>query len=291
MPNAKQVFADILQTLEEWAARDLDGSDLNFRIQPPVDDAYLEALERLVGAPLPDDLIAFARQTRGLDDPWLTRMTLPESPEDENPDAPPDFGEWGFPKMLRFGHDGFGNYLYLEPGAQSTRAWFFCHDPAYIALMARSLVELFEQRLEWIRAYIEFTESELDEDRESLPEPDGPPERYGWERVDARTIDEIEPGPNDETLASLIAGRPGDLEILDLRDKPTPVGFDTSSFTFVRGPYGPPSEKLGELFLRVPPDYETPDSGLSDMGPSHDGGAEFDDEMRDVDLDPWWKFW
>ena len=103
---------------------------------PPVTDAELQRLESSLPCPIPDDVRAAMRLSRGFAGGPLESFSLVDLE---------GFGlEEAFPYAYSIAHDGFGNYWVLDL-LPDTTVWgpvlYACHDPPVIAYQAATIEE------------------------------------------------------------------------------------------------------------------------------------------------------
>jgi cell wall assembly regulator SMI1 len=105
-------------------------------LQPPVTEAELQRLESSLPCPIPDDVRAAMRVSRGFSKGPLESFSLVDLE---------GFGlEEAFPCAYSIAHDGFGNYWVLDL-LPDTTVWgpvlYACHDPPVIAYQAATIEE------------------------------------------------------------------------------------------------------------------------------------------------------
>jgi len=128
------MLAETLRGLAGLRLRDEDGHEQTIELEPPATDAELQALEAGLPCPIPDDIRAALRVSRGLANGPLESFSLIDLA---------GFGlDEAFPCPYSIAHDGFGNYWILDllPDTASWGPVFYaCHDPPVIAYQAPTI--------------------------------------------------------------------------------------------------------------------------------------------------------
>jgi cell wall assembly regulator SMI1 len=127
-------LAGALQELAGLRLHDEDAKERILELQPPATEAELRKLEAALPCPLPDDVRAALRVSKGLVNGPLESFSLV------------DLEGFGLEDMLPYAysiaHDGFGNYWVLDL-LPSTTTWgpvfFACHDPPVLAYQAATV--------------------------------------------------------------------------------------------------------------------------------------------------------
>ncbi len=135
-----------------------DGDDYELEFLPGMTDSELAALERRIPCPIPDDIRALLKVTRGFNGCAIEPFDVAGMSEG-------GFGlEEIFPSALDIGHDGFGNYWVVDLLSTSTSwgpIYFASHDAPVIVYQSADLNEFFDQLLEFLqppfKGPIEFT--------------------------------------------------------------------------------------------------------------------------------------
>ncbi|MFB6350731.1 MAG: SMI1/KNR4 family protein, partial [Bradymonadaceae bacterium] len=124
MSTYKRRVAEVVETLEEETFHREGGAAMKLSFAPPADEAVLEAFEQKVGHPLPDEFVDLAQVTRGFEgnEVLFEGMRLPETHEAARLEGP----RWGLENLVRFGHDGRGNYMFVELTETGAPVWFLC---------------------------------------------------------------------------------------------------------------------------------------------------------------------
>src|SRR5918911_73743 len=95
-----------LQELAGLRLRDEDGNERVLELLPPASEAELRQIEAAVPAPLPEEIRAALRVSKGLANGPLESFSLVDLE---------GFGLEGlFPHAYSIAHDGFGNYWVLD---------------------------------------------------------------------------------------------------------------------------------------------------------------------------------
>jgi cell wall assembly regulator SMI1 len=130
------MLATTLQSLAGLRLKDKDGKEAILSLQPPASEDELRKIESGIPCPIPDDIRAALRVTKGLANGPLESFSLV------------DLEGFGLDEMLpnpySIAHDGFGNFWVLDllPG---TTTWgpvlYACHDPPVLAYQAATVDE------------------------------------------------------------------------------------------------------------------------------------------------------
>ncbi len=128
------MLAHALQQLAGLRLQGEDGHEEVLELQPPATEAELRALEATLPCPIPDDIRAALRVSKGLVNGPLESFSLL------------DLEGFGLDEMLPYAysiaHDGFGNYWVLDL-LPSTVDWgpvfYACHDPPVLAYQAATI--------------------------------------------------------------------------------------------------------------------------------------------------------
>jgi cell wall assembly regulator SMI1 len=130
------MLATTLQSLAGLRLKDENGTEEILELQPPATEDELRRIEAAVPCPIPDEIRAALRVTKGLANGPLESFALV------------DLEGFGLEEMLpspySIAHDGFGNYWVLDL-LPNTSTWgpvlYACHDPAVLAYQAATVEE------------------------------------------------------------------------------------------------------------------------------------------------------
>lgn len=141
-------LADRFQALRGRHVTDEDGEDYELSLLPPMSDADIGALEKLLPCPIPADIRAVLKITRGFENGPLDTFDVGGALEG-------GFGiEEIFPHALPIAHDGFGNYWVVDLLPESTTwgpIYFACHDAPVIHYQCANLSEFLDGLLEMMQ--------------------------------------------------------------------------------------------------------------------------------------------
>jgi hypothetical protein len=134
------MLATTLQSLAGLRLKDEDGKEVILALQPPASEDELRKIEAGTPCPIPDDIRAALRVTKGLANGPLESFSLV------------DLEGFGLDEMLpnpySIAHDGFGYYWVLDLLPRTT-TWgpvlYACHDPPVLAYQAATVEEFVEE--------------------------------------------------------------------------------------------------------------------------------------------------
>lgn len=121
--------------------KDEDGEEYELALLPPMSDADIAAIEKRIPCPIPAEIRAVLKVTRGFENGPLESFEIGGLMEG-------GFGhEEIFPHPFPIAHDGFGNYWVVDllPGSTSWGPIYYaCHDVPAIIYQCASLSEFLD---------------------------------------------------------------------------------------------------------------------------------------------------
>ena len=199
---------------------DEDGKPMKLKLLPALESARIDALQKQVGQPLPEELRSVLSYCSGIEQCLDGIDFTGASMEFELKEV--------FPNGLPLAGDGFGNFWVLDITPETTESasvFFSCHDPPVVLYQSPDLASFLS---EVFRLYTSPYKSSIDDVADD--------KLFNvWRKNPGVVAQPAAVASTDAELRSFASGLPEHFQIVDLRKVEPGMGFSW-------GRYGPRTE-------------------------------------------------